>query len=1044
VIVLIAACGSHRAIAQTAPSAGQQIVHESWTFKDGAPGEPAAFAQTADGYLWVGSEAGLFRYDGVRFELFRSPFGDSLRSTNISALLAADGGLWVGYVFGGFSFVKNGKVTNFDVSTSSVTGFAQDKQGITWASSNTRASGGGLWRFDGASWQRFGAESMGSNRHVAHVGFDRDGILWVLTGTRGPQTPTQLYFLAPGERRLRHVADNLFVLGFTRDADGNVLTARERGRSGLGPSVEMEAAMPAYPILRKDSVQIIDRANAIWVISTDSVVLHRAATEPIEEAIGKVSPESSELLLIKPVIEASLVDREGTVWLGGPGAVHRFSHSPLVRMQLPAAPAPWFMLAPDDAGVVWISAGDGVGTSALYRVTQGKVDLQRSTAGVSSFVYRAPDKALWLGGEGGLWRMADGRLAKVELPKELAEGARFFTTMTHDGSGGFWVGGYGLHHLKDGAWTKYERRGPRPEGTKRTCPETAVLSMFTDRASRVWLGCWKGQLTVLEAGQERNFGPKDGLQVGSIMALHGRDSQMWIGGEFGLQRFDRGRFHTIRAIGDESLRGIVGIVETANGDLWLNGLGGIVHIRREEILKSLRDPAYRVTLERFDRRAGLAGPPSQLRHLPTAIESTDGRLWFAVNNGVVSLDPARATNRNPSPSVSIQWMTADGKVYEMDQRAEFPAGTSNIQIGYAAISLLNPEATRFHYRLRGMEDEWHEAGRATSVSYRNLVPGSYRLEVDASDANGNWSGKTATTQFTILPAYYQTDWFRALCAGLFLAILWTAYRLRVRHLQRRFETTLLAEQKLREKDEALETARTELARVSRLTTLGELTTSIAHEVSQPLGAMVASAGACTRWLAADPPAMAEVRSALGNIIADGKRAREVIARIRALTKRQTPRMDLLDLNPEIREVLALTEEELRSHDIVLDTKLDSTLPQVRGDRVQLQQVLLNLILNAIEAMSVVDNRPRELTIISTQGTDGALVEVRDSGMGFGQDGAERVFDAFYTTKAEGLGIGLSISRSIIEAHGGRLCAAPNEPHGAVFRFSLPVAENRQS
>ena len=153
------------------------------------------------------------------------------------------------------------------------------------------------------------------------------------------------------------------------------------------------------------------------------------------------------------------------------------------------------------------------------------------------------------------------------------------------------------------------------------------------------------------------------------------------------------------------------------------------------------------------------------------------------------------------------------------------------------------------------------------------------------------------------------------------------------------------------------------SRVSRLTTLGELTTSIAHEVSQPLGAMVASAGACARWLAADPPAMAEARSALDNIVADGKRAREVIARIRALTKRQVPRMDLLDLNRKILEVLALTEQELRSHDIVLETRLDSTLPQVMGDRVQLQQVLLNLIVNAIEAMSAVHDRPRELTIV---------------------------------------------------------------------------------
>ena len=187
---------------------------------------------------------------------------------------------------------------------------------------------------------------------------------------------------------------------------------------------------------------------------------------------------------------------------------------------------------------------------------------------------------------------------------------------------------------------------------------------------------------------------------------------------------------------------------------------------------------------------------------------------------------------------------------------------------------------------------------------------------------------------------------------------------------------------MREKDDALEIARTELARVARLTTLGELTTSIAHEVGQPLGAMVASAGACARWLAADPPAIAEARAAVDNIVADGKRAREVIARIRALTKRQAPSKDRLDINHKIVEVLALTEHELRSHDIVLRTELDRTLPRVAGDRIQLQQVLLNLIVNAVEAMSAVHDRSRELTIVSRQdGSNAVLVEVRDSGNG---------------------------------------------------------------
>ena len=254
-----------------------------------------------------------------------------------------------------------------------------------------------------------------------------------------------------------------------------------------------------------------------------------------------------------------------------------------------------------------------------------------------------------------------------------------------------------------------------------------------------------------------------------------------------------------------------------------------------------------------------------------------------------------------------------------------------------------------------------------------------------------------------------------------------------------------AEEELREKNDALQTVRTELARVSRLTTLGEMTTSIAHEVSQPLGAMVASAGACARWLAADPPAFAEAQAALDNIAADGKRAREVIGRIRALTKRQAPRKDLLDINHKIAEVLALTEHELRSHDIVLRTQLDKSLPRIAGDRVQLQQVILNLIVNAMEAMSGIDDRARELTIVSGRDdTNAVVVEVRDSGPGLDAHSAERLFEAFYTTKAEGIGIGLSISRSIVEAHGGRLWASANEPHGAVFRFSLPVAQEGQS
>jgi PAS domain S-box-containing protein len=251
----------------------------------------------------------------------------------------------------------------------------------------------------------------------------------------------------------------------------------------------------------------------------------------------------------------------------------------------------------------------------------------------------------------------------------------------------------------------------------------------------------------------------------------------------------------------------------------------------------------------------------------------------------------------------------------------------------------------------------------------------------------------------------------------------------------------LVEETLRGKEDALQAARAELARVSRVTTLGELTAAIAHEVNQPLGAMVANAAACTRWLAADPPETARARRALESIAADGRRASEIIGRIRALVKRQAPRKDLVDVNLKIAQVIELAADEIRRNGVVLRTELTKELPRVEGDRVQLQQVLLNLILNAIDAMNAVRDRPRELTVASRrEGAQEVLVEVRDTGPGLEPEHAERLFEPFFTTKAEGLGIGLSISRSIVEAHGGRLWVDANQPHGAMFRFSLPAGE----
>jgi PAS domain S-box-containing protein len=235
-----------------------------------------------------------------------------------------------------------------------------------------------------------------------------------------------------------------------------------------------------------------------------------------------------------------------------------------------------------------------------------------------------------------------------------------------------------------------------------------------------------------------------------------------------------------------------------------------------------------------------------------------------------------------------------------------------------------------------------------------------------------------------------------------------------------------------------EEERQALAHANRITTIGQMTASIAHEVNQPIGAVVTNAQAALRWLNMQPPDWEEVRQALDRIVKAGGRAGDVISRMRALVRKAPPRKDQLDINDTIREVIALTGSELRGTGTTLQTRLAEGLPLVPGDRIQLQQVMLNLILNAVEAMSGSDEGSRELLISSEEGgANGVRIAVRDWGPGLKPESLDRLFDAFYTTKPDGMGMGLSICRSIVEAHGGRLWATPNVPQGAVFQFTLP-------
>jgi C4-dicarboxylate-specific signal transduction histidine kinase len=250
----------------------------------------------------------------------------------------------------------------------------------------------------------------------------------------------------------------------------------------------------------------------------------------------------------------------------------------------------------------------------------------------------------------------------------------------------------------------------------------------------------------------------------------------------------------------------------------------------------------------------------------------------------------------------------------------------------------------------------------------------------------------------------------------------------------------MAEEEARENEQRYRKAELELAHANRVATMGQLTASITHEVNQPITAAVTYALAARRFLSAEPPNFHEVDDALSRIVKEGNRAGEVVGRIRALIKKAPPRRDAVAINDAILEVIALTRTEAANNSVSVRTQFAEDLPRVQGDRVQLQQVMLNLIVNAIQAMSGIGEGVRELqiSIETVPSAGGVRVGVRDTGPGLSPESLPLLFESFYTTKPDGMGMGLSICRSIIEAHGGRLWAATCEPRGALFQFTIPA------
>jgi signal transduction histidine kinase len=524
------------------------------------------------------------------------------------------------------------------------------------------------------------------------------------------------------------------------------------------------------------------------------------------------------------------------------------------------------------------------------------------------------------------------------------------------------------------------------------------------------------------------FSGKDGVQVGAVTSIQSEGTKVWIGGELGLEFFDGSRFQPVSPSDGSAFGDVSGIVADPDNGLWFSDNRAIIHIPEDQLRQS--GPG-KVEFESFGLLDGLTAQLRGPLASPSAVQTTDGLIWFATTTGVAWINPKRIVRNPVLPPVSIESVIANGRKYNGSTFLRLPAHTANLQIAYTATSLTVPERVRFRFMLEGQDKEWQEAGMRREAFYTNLAPGSYQFHVIACNNDGVWNSTGASVGFSIVPAYYQTGWFRAACVALFMVLVWMLYQLRVRSVEQRYLERSRAEEELRR-------AREELAHIHRVSTMGELTAAVTHEVKQPIAAAVTNAKTCLRWLNRDQPDLPEARDAAARLVKDVTRASDIISRIGSLFKKGLPSREILNVNEIIREMIALLRSEAARHSISVDSDLGGDVPQIMADRVQLQQVLMNLMLNGMEAMTNL-SAPGRLTIRSRrEGNGQLLISVADVGTGINPEQAEQIFRAFFTSKPQGTGMGLAISRSIVESHGGRLWASPNSGPGTTFHFTLPI------
>ena len=725
----------------------------AWHLVDGAPPDIWALAQSSDGWLWLGTGAGLYRFDGITFDPV-NPAAGRFPSRNITALLAdPDGSLWIGYFSGHLSRLRGNRLETFSQGNAAVEELARSSDGTIWAALS--GAQGGLIRIAAGRATRIGPDQGVPSGGLYSVVAARNGAIWITTRT-------DIRVRMPGAARFVVVRPTLPHTRLAEAPDGIVWAS---GAAGLTPAAPAWgfAVAPQPPGLRMPGADRLtfDRAGTLWRTLFDGGVLQTrrlaagGTTPPLHTRLGLAQGLPS--LVTVPLLQ----DREANLWIGTNLGLFRLRPvSATIALSVDDKTLGGFQLAVLPDGTVYAAnphslyrarAGD-----ALQLVRRFDAPIEQIEADGADLVVALPDRLLRVRGT------AVTRLDLPPLPGPVRGWSRSRDTV--------WitVEDIGVFRLIDGTWQRFGQQN-RP-GERLYTASGPIGGDWFYRQHRLYRR--RGEALVAVPGND----------VGKIALVSAGPAGMLVGGELGLARLEQGRLRAIDAGRVPALGGITGLVQLADGTVWINGVQGLVRTSKAALDAAFATPGASLSHQLFTAADGLPGVAQQDAQQSTAVRGGDGRIWVADNVGIGWIDPTQIVHNPLTPPVVIRSLTANGRSYPADGEIALPPGTANLRIAYTALSLAEAERVRFRYRLVGVDHGWIDAGAAREAYYANLGPGSWRFQVIAANNDGVWNDTGASVTFTIAPRFTQTGWFRLLAIGLGAGLLWLLYAWRMREL----------------------------------------------------------------------------------------------------------------------------------------------------------------------------------------------------------------------------------------------------------------------